>query len=155
MKVHKERVYTDTSVFGGCFDPEFARASELYFRKVKRGLFQPVISVIVNEEIRNAPSEIILYFEELLPHLEIIDITGEMIHLKDAYIRQGILTKKWIDDALHVAAATVSSCDMILSWNFKHIVNYQKMPLYNAVNLALGYRQISIYSPQEVIYDEN
>ena len=56
-----------------------------------------------------------------------------------------------MDDALHVAIATVSGCDIIVSWNFKHIVHYDKIALYNAVNRINGYKDIFINSPAEVI----
>ncbi|APB32726.1 hypothetical protein GlitD10_0415 [Gloeomargarita lithophora Alchichica-D10] len=62
-----------------------------------------------------------------------------------------ILTGKSISDALHVALASVCRCSMIISWNFKHIVNFQKIPLYQAVNAVRGYPKIEIYSPLEVI----
>ena len=62
---------------------------------------------------------------------------------------------KYSDDALHVAVATVSGCSLIVSWNFKHIVHFQKIPLYNAINAIQGYPQIAIFSPLEVIRYED
>ena len=94
-------------------------------------------------------------FQELLPAAELLDIDADALELQQAYIAEGILTEKWYDDALHVALATVAECDVIVSWNFKHIVNFRKIPLFNAVNILKGYRQIAIYSPLEVInYEE-
>ncbi|CAK0775472.1 PIN domain-containing protein [Gammaproteobacteria bacterium] len=78
-----------------------------------------------------------------------------MLDLRDAYLGAGIVTPKSRDDATHVALATLSQCEIIVSWNFKHIVHFQKIPKYNAVNLLHGYHFIYIYSPSEVIsYDE-
>ena len=57
-------------------------------------------------------------------------------------------------DALHVALATTTECDLIVSWNFKHIVNYRLIPRYNAVNVLMGYGQLAICTPTEVIGDE-
>ncbi len=57
-------------------------------------------------------------------------------------------------DAIHVAAATVAGADLVLSWNFKHIVNYDRIHKYNAVNLLNGYRQIDIRSPMELTHGE-
>ena len=66
-----------------------------------------------------------------------------------------IVTQKSVTDAMHVALATVSKCSTIVSWNFRHIVHFDKIPLYNAVNMLNGYPAIAIYSPLEVIdYDE-
>jgi len=56
-----------------------------------------------------------------------------------------------LTDATHVSLATVSGCSLIVSWNFKHIVNYKKIPLYNGINKVKGYSEIGIYSPLEVI----
>jgi hypothetical protein len=55
------------------------------------------------------------------------------------------------DDALHVALATVTRCDKIVSWNFRHIVHSDKIRYYHAVNLMQGYDLIEIFSPKEVI----
>jgi hypothetical protein len=74
--------------------------------------------------------------------------------LKDAYLDTGIVTEQSADDALHVAIASVNGCSLIVSWNFRHIVNFEKIPLYNAVNTLKGYGTIGIFSPLEVITHE-
>lgn len=66
-----------------------------------------------------------------------------------------ILGPEWIDDATHVAAATVARADAIVSWNFKHIVRLDKMKAYNQVNLLNGYGILTIISPKEVLIDED
>ncbi len=75
--------------------------------------------------------------------------------LQANYIEADILTEKYFDDAMHVAIATVAGCDFIVSWNFKHIVHFDKIPKYNAVNVLNGYGTIGIYSPLEVIQYED
>ena len=72
------------------------------------------------------------------------------MHLQEAYLAAGIVGPKSAADALHVAAATVSECRVIVSWNFKHVVNFEKIPLYNGVNLTNGYGPIAIHTPEEV-----
>jgi hypothetical protein len=102
-----------------------------------------------------APSEVRNFFDEMLPLMEITDVTIEALKLQRAYLHAGIITPKWETDALHVALATIADCSLIVSWNFKHIVHFQKIPLYNAVNVLNGHPQIAIYSPLEVIdYEE-
>jgi hypothetical protein len=86
---------------------------------------------------------------------EAVDVTEEAIRLQQAYLAAGIVGRQWETDALHVALATESQCAVIVSWNFKHIVNFKKIPLYNGVNLAHGYGPIAIHTPQEVIVDED
>jgi len=145
------RTYVDTSVFGGVFDVEFKTPSKIFFDQIKSGQFKLVISAVVREEIEPAPKNIKDFFEKMLPYAEIINISENALKLRNAYLHANIVTSQYSDDALHVALASTSGCSLIVSWNFKHIVHYEKIPLYNAVNMINGYNQISIHSPLEVI----
>jgi hypothetical protein len=102
-----------------------------------------------------APAAVRDFFAELLGVAEVVDITETALDLRDAYLQAGILTPKYADDALHVALATVTGCSLIVSWNFQHIVHFQKIPLYNAINVLRGYQHIAIFSPREVIQYED
>ena len=151
----KLRIYLDTSVFGGVFDKEFMETSKILFKQIQKGLFLLCISEVVIREIENAPEEVRTFFNELLPLTEILVINNDCVELREQYINKGIVTKKYLDDALHVATASVSNCDIIVSWNFKHIVHFEKISLYNAINKISGYKEIFINSPSEVInYEE-
>lgn len=145
------RVYADTSVFGGAFDEEFKNSSNSFFDAIRDKSLQLVVSDIIRREIAVAPKQVVSLFDEMLALAEVAEFTNEALRLRSAYIEAGILGSRWLDDALHVALATVNQCDMIVSWNFKHIVHYEKIPLYNAVNTLQGYDNICIYSPLEVI----
>jgi len=150
----KIRAYVDTSVFGGVFDDEFDVASQRFFSQVKRKEFILVTSAVVYEELKKAPEDVRAFFQEMLPYSEVIEITQGSLYLRDAYLKAAIVSLKYTNDALHVAMATFAGCDIILSWNFKHIVHFDKIPLYNAVNTLNGYNPISIFSSWEVIkYD--
>jgi predicted nucleic acid-binding protein len=155
MQERKERrTYVDTSVFGGVFDDEFDIASQRFFNQVKRKEFILITSAVVQEELKKAPEDVRAFFLEMLPYSKVIEITKETLDLRNAYLKAEIVSSKYTNDALHVAIATVAGCDIILSWNFKHIVHFDKIPLYNAVNILNGYNSISIFSPWEVIkYD--
>lgn len=155
MKNKVIRVYADTSVFGGAVDAEFKRASNLFFDLVLQGRFQLVISALVEDELSKAPPPVQSVFDTMIDEFEFVELSPEARSLQKAYMKAKILTPKWENDALHVALASVSACVIIVSWNFKHIVNYRKIPLYNAINLTEGYKAIAIYSPSEVIEDEN
>lgn len=72
------------------------------------------------------------------------------VELQAAYLRARVVPSKWEADALHVALASVSGCAAIVSWNFKHIVNFHRIPLYNGVNLSMGYKSLAIHTPQEM-----
>jgi predicted nucleic acid-binding protein len=148
------RVYTDTSVFGGPFDKEFESASCEFFKQVRNGKFKLCISDVVRQELVDAPNDVKAFFDEMLEYCEILPITVECLELRDYYISHKIVTPKSLDDALHVATASVHLCDIIVSWNFKHIVHYDKIKLYNAVNQIYGHREIFINSPSGVIYYE-
>ena len=115
-----QRVYIDTSVLGGCFDPEFARWSNALIEDFRAGHLKPVISEIITAEVTDAPPAI----RELLADLlnltpETLVVTPEVLALADAYQEHGILTPKFYDDRLHIAVATVGEADVLVSWNFK------------------------------------
>jgi predicted nucleic acid-binding protein len=156
-KVTLIRVYADTSVFGGVFDVEFEDASRAFFGQVRSQRFQLVTSAVVQEELALAPAEVRNLFDEMLEWTEIVDVTEAVLQLQSAYLQAGILRPRWATDALHVALATVAECALIVSWNFRHIVHFEKIPLYNAVNTLQGHTHIAIHSPREVIAyeDEN
>jgi len=154
-KKSRIRVYADTSVFGGVFDEEFDAASKRFFKEVQEKKFVLITSELVREEILAGPEKVQKHFEKMLAYCEIAEVERQALELQAAYLKEEILSDKYATDALHVALATVSNAKMIISWNFKHIVNFKKIPLYNAVNKLKGYDPIEIYSPPEVIEDEN
>ena len=148
------RVYADTSVFGGARDREFRDLSEPFFARVRSGEVTLVISSVVLGELAGAPEDVRAFFEELSPLIDRVEIEDDAYALQDAYLRAQVVGPKWEVDALHVAVATVSGCRAIVSWNFKHIVNFKRIPLYNGVNQTEGYGPIAIHTPPEVVFDE-
>jgi len=146
------RVYADTSVFGGCFDNEFKDASLKFFKAVAEGKFTLVVSAAIAEELNNAPDKVQSVLDNIPnDYFEYHEVTDAMESLRDAYIKAGILDKRSDADALHVASATILNADMIISWNFKHIVHFEKIRGFNAINQLHGYKSILIYSPMEVV----
>ena len=146
------RVYADTSVFGGCFDAEFAEASRRFFQDVRRGRIQLVLSDTTLLELTGAPEEVRHVLVDLpLTAVERVILTEEVEHLRDAYLAHGIVGPASTRDAEHIAAATVADVDMIVSWNFRHIVHYEKISGYQGVNMLQGYDAIRIFSPLEVV----
>jgi predicted nucleic acid-binding protein len=152
----KHRIYCDSSVIGGYFDSEFESDSQRFIDAIKEGHVVMLISEVVVEEILNAPKNVRNLLTSIPPtFVERVPISNEVIELRNAYISAGILGVKWIDDATHVAAATVARADAIVSWNFSHIVRLDKMKAYNQVNLLNGYGIITIITPKEVSYDND
>jgi predicted nucleic acid-binding protein len=140
----KRRIYLDTSVIGGCFDTW----SNALFKDFENSVYQPVLSEIVAHEIKSAPKRVINKFLELSNYdAEYVHITNIVMELTELYIDRKILTEKHYNDASHIALATVYEVDILASWNFRHIVRFDKVQLFNTVNLEQGYKMISIYSP--------
>ena len=149
MKV--QRVYVDTSVIGGCFDEEFAPWSNGLMKDFLRGIFKPVLSEIVAAEVLPAPEQVRAQYAELLSvEPQFAELTDEVRQLAAVYQERKILPAKFSNDVLHIALATIAEVDMLVSWNFKHIVQFDKIRLFNAINRESGYKAIEIYSPREV-----
>lgn len=149
------RVYLDTSVIGGCLDDEFSLDSNKVIKAIKEEKFLLLISEIVINELIDAPQkvkDVLLSIPKNV--IEVVNINDEILQLRDHYIDAGVVTEKSINDATHVAAATVARADAIISWNFKHIVRLDKMKGYNQINLLHGYGILTIISPLEVSIDE-
>jgi len=149
--MRKIRVYVDTSVFGGVEDEEFAAASRQFFERVHGGEFIVLISQITVDELAGAPTRVQGTLDELPgDSLVFVPAGSETSALAQAYLDANILGASSLADALHVATATVAGADLILSWNFRHIVNYDRIHKYNGVNALKGYPPIEIHSPMEM-----
>jgi hypothetical protein len=149
--VKKPIVYVGTSVIGGCCDPEFREWSRRLLRDIQIGVFRLFLSDLIAAEIEDAPKEVQTYFfafEECAA--EILSLTPEAAELAEDYLRHKILSARYRDDARHIAMATVAGVDILVSWNFRHIVQYKKIQMFNAVNIEMGYKAILIHSPREV-----
>ncbi len=149
--MRKIRAYVDTSVFGGTDDEEFSVASRRFFERIHGGEFLVLISQVTIDELQGAPPRIQQVLEEL-PAESVVYVPAEpeATVLAQAYLDANILGKSSIADALHVATATVAAADLIVSWNFRHIVNYDRIHKYNGVNALNGYSSIEIHSPLEI-----
>lgn len=145
------KVYVDTSVYGGMFDHEFEKWSKLFFKEVDLGLKSVYTSNLVKQEILEAPAEVKNLFLKYEKKAEFIEINNMVARLAETYISEKVLTPKFFNDAVHIAAATIYKVDVIVSWNFKHIVNLNRIRLFNSVNLKQGFSIIEIRSPREVL----
>ena len=147
----RQRIYVDTSVMGGCFDEEFAPWSNALMEDFRAGRFQPVLSDVTAAEVAAAPERVRGVHAELLDlSAEVLPVTAEALALRSAYESKGILGQRFRNDMLHIALATIADVDVLVSWNFTHIVRLDKIRLFSAVSLELGYRPLLIYSPREV-----
>jgi predicted nucleic acid-binding protein len=154
--VIKPRIYLDTSVFGGCFDDEFAKESLRLIEEIKAGKFVLVLSESVYVELESAPGNV-REIPSTIPgeYIETIALSAEAERLRDAYVNAGVVGAASAKDAEHIAIATAAHVNMIISWNSKHIVHFEKISGYHAVNRSLGYGEPAIYSPKAVVSYEN
>lgn len=150
----RPRIYVDTSVIGGCFDEEFDEYSVQLFDEFISGKKTPLISDVVLFELEGAPEEVKNILKRVPgDHIEYVSLNEESTALANAYIEDGVVTESSLSDARHIAIATVERADVLVSWNYKHIVNINRIHLLNSVNLKLGYPILEIRSPREVLYE--
>jgi len=143
-------------VIGGCHDDEFNTWSNGLMKDFRLKNYLPVLSVLTIDEISKAPKRVQETLSMLLEEgPEVLEITESALELSEKYLKREILTPKFRDDALHIALASHANVDVLVSWNFRHIVHYDKIRLFNAVNNENGLKTIDIYSPREVTnYEE-
>lgn len=151
----KPRIYVDTSVIGGCEDPQWREDSRRLMERFGRGELVLVVSDITLAELADAPANVRGHLSKVATaHIETVQLTAESQELGDAYIAEGVIATKLRADAQHIGIATVARVDVLVSWNFKHIVNLRRIHGFNSVNLRRGYPLLEIRSPREVLQDE-
>ena len=148
----EQKIYIDTSVVGGYFDEEFKEVTQKLFERLENGEVKFVISDLLDLELINAPERV----RELLHNysadkFERIELTEKVDKLAETYIAEKVVGKTSLEDCRHIAMATIYKVDVLASWNFKHIVNLERIKGYNSVNLRLGYTMIEIRSPKDLI----
>lgn len=148
-------LYLDTSVFGGVFDEEFSEESSRLVNYIMQGKITIFISRMVLIEVDSAP-EHVKKLVRSLPREQIVFLeeNEETDELSEEYIASGVIERKWKQDSMHVALATIHRADAIVSWNFKHIVRLDRIKGYNLVNFRKGYGILHIVSPKEVCLEE-
>lgn len=153
----KQRIYIDTSIVGGYFDEEFKETTNQFFKRFETGKFIFVVSDLLDLELLRAPKRVKnLLFKYPSEYFERVALTNEAIVLAEKYISEKVVGKTSREDCRHIALATINKVDVLASWNFKHIVNLDKIKGYNSVNRMLGYSIIEIRSPKDLInYEDN
>ena len=151
-----QRVYIDTSVVGGIYDEGFDVFTKMFFDKAFRGEIKLIISELLEEELINAQRRVKDFFRTLpSKQLELVRLTKEAIELAEMYIDEMVVGETSRADCRHIALATLNTADVLVSWNFQHIVNLKRIRGYNSVNLREGLHTLEIRSPQELMEYEN
>ncbi len=149
-----KRVYIDTSVFGGYFDSEFDEPTQNFFKILNARDVTILVSEILELEIYKAPDHIVELFESL-ENVERIELTDEAKELAELYISENVVGRTSMADCQHIALATINKADVLASWNFKHIVNLERIRGYNSINFREGYQMTEIRTPNEIFRDED
>ena len=149
------KFYLDTSVFGGYWDEIFKEDTIAFLEYARDNNAEIIYSDVTDEELEGAPQKV----KQLVQNLEetggirikVIEMNDEAEILAKRYTEEGALAKKCENDARHIALASIYGVNALISWNFKHMVNFTRLQQYNSINLRLGYRLIDIRSPKEII----
>ena len=146
-----KRIYIDTSVFGGYFDEEFKDDTIPFFKNMIDKKIKIIASEVLELELYKAPIYIQDFYESLPTELiENVELTDEVKNLADIYIDEKVVGKTSKIDCQHIALATINKADVLVSWNFKHIVNLERIRGYNSINFREGYQMAEIRTPREI-----
>lgn len=149
-------LYIDASVWNCAFDKHvpdlFAQTTAFFDQLNSTQDCTPFLSDVVLQELANAPPDRQGRLGALLSRIRPtrLDLDDESAALADAYVEHGVLTAGHLNDARHVAVASVAEMDAIVSWNYRHLVNRRRRDAFNGVNAIMGYNAIEIISPPEV-----
>ncbi len=149
------KLYIDTSVIGGYFDPEFEFETKKLFESVRNQEYDLVLSDVTQRELLGAPQHVKTLLNDIGLTFETVETTTEVYALAEDYLNEKVVGRTSTDDCLHITLATVYKIDILVSWNFKHIVNIKRIFGYNSINLRNGYPRLEIRSPKNLIdYEE-
>ena len=159
--MNKAKIYLDTSVINFLFAddaPDFQKATVEFFQTYA-GFYELHVSDVVILEIdrtTDRESRDMLYSILRQHPIEVLSDSryDEVSRLADRYIERGAIPRTKVEDAQHVAYATVYEMDILLSWNFRHLANISRETRVLAVNLEEGYRHpLRLLSPLEVLHE--
>ena len=154
--MRKLKIYLDTSVISHLDAPDrpdwMADTLKLW-EAIKADEYEAFISPIDVQELEKCyePKRSVLAKHLQAIEYTLLDETDEVLELATLYLDAGILQKKSFDDCQHIAYACVYNCDMVVSWNFKHMVNIKTISGVKSVNALAGYRGMPIYSPTMLV----
>jgi hypothetical protein len=147
-----ERIYVDTSVFGGYFEPEFERWTKPFIDKIMSGEIALLYSQLTEIELDKAPQYVKDLVKQIpLEHIEFLAMSDLSNALADRYIEEKVVGQTSVEDCRHIAIATLNNADILASWNFKHIVNVTRIRGYNSVNYKFGHKILEIRTPREIL----
>ena len=156
VPVRIPKIYIETSVFNFYFAddaPDKKQDTLKLFKEIKNGLYVPYTSAYVLQELTRANEPKQSQMTALISEYDMyfLEQGDDIRTLAGLYVSDGVIPEKHLTDALHIAAATVNDLDIIVSYNFQHIVKRKTVLMTESINLRAGYKRIGIFSPTEVI----
>lgn len=157
----KLKLYLDTSTISFALADDIAEeereTTKELFEQINKGAYEGFISEIVIREISNTSDSVkkdkLTKFLNSIEFSDILEVNEEVNTLAERYVSENIIPAKHMDDALHIALASVNDIDIVVSWNFKHMVKHKTRVEVLGVNALLGYKTVDICTPKEVIED--
>ena len=148
----KLKIYLDTSIISYLDQsdaPVEMAVTHKLWNKIRKCEYEVVISTVTTREIDDCQEEKrnILYSYLDMIQYSLVEVTDKVMDIAETIIDFGVLKQKSSDDCQHIAAAIVSGCDIIVSWNFKHIVNLSTMKGVRAITMLKGYKDLMIFPP--------
>lgn len=154
--MRKQKIYLDTSVISHLDQrdaPDKMADTLLLWEEIKQGLYDVAISQITLDEVGANKAEkrnlLLNYLAEI--DYTFVELSPEINAYADKLIDADILTMKSHDDCLHIASAVASNCDILLSWNFKHILRVKTINGVRSISAILGYKGIDIIPPSMIV----
>lgn len=150
----KEKVYIDTSIPSAYFDEREEKRriiTQNWWKEILFNKYEVYISELVEAELGDTiESKKRKELLGLVKGIKVLEVNSEIEMLAQLYIENDVITKEYIDDARHLAIATLNDIGLVISWNFAHLVNHETKKKVKAINLLHGYREIDIESPLEL-----
>ena len=148
------KVYLETTVPNYVFNdhlPEEQKTAKKIFRMVKKREIEGLISEVVVRELSKAPEPRRSKLQKIVSDIKVLEVTPEARRLAQKYVDAGVIPKSKIDDALHIAVASLAKVDLLASWNLEHIVKARTKMEVAEINKRKGYTTPVIVRPEEVI----
>ena len=150
-----KRVYVDASAVYGAVSQKFGHDTKPFWEAVKSGKIRVIMSDVLADEIARSPQSVREFYRSIPESQTVrVESTDESNALAEQYITEKVVGQSSLSDCKHIALATLANADVLVSWNFKHIVNVDRIRGYNGINMKMGYAQIDIRTPYEVHHDE-
>ena len=154
--MHKPTIYVETSVWSYAFAedaPESRKATLDFFELAREGVYELFLSEVVLDELSRAPDELARTLGKLVQEVRPVrlELDEEADRLAQQFLRLGAVPPSKIEDAQHVAVAVINELDMLVSWNYRHLVNIRKREAFQHISAMSGYyKPLHIISPLEV-----